>query len=74
MRMIPAVLAALTVVAITMSPQASYAQMARLGQIEQNPSAEILKLHASNQATMEQALTQPDLPPFVVFELAPKRG
>jgi hypothetical protein len=66
--MLPVVLAALTVVAITMSPQASYAQMVRFGQIERTPSAEVLKLHASNQATMDEALTHPDLPPFV-FEL-----
>ncbi len=71
--MLPVVLAAMTVAAIALSPQAAYAQMARFGQIDHTPSAEILKLHASNQATMDEALTRPDLPPFVTFELAPKR-
>ncbi len=69
--MLPVVMAALTVVAITMSPAASYAQMVRFGQIERTPSAEVLKLHASNQATMQDALDHPDLPPFV-FELPAK--
>lgn len=72
--MFPVVMAALTVAAIALSPQAAYAQMVRFGQIDHTPSAEILKLHASTQATMEEALTQPDLPPFVAFELAPKRS
>jgi hypothetical protein len=70
--MFPVVMAALTVAAITLSPAASYAQMVRFGQIEKTPSAEILKLHASNQATMEEALTHPDLPPFAVFEVSTK--
>ena len=64
--MLPVFMAALTVAAITMSPAAGYSQMVRFGQINHTPSAELLKLHASNQATMDQALTQPDLPPFVV--------
>lgn len=64
--MFPVVMAALTVAAITLSPQAGYSQMVRFGQINHTPSAELLKLHASNQATMEEALNQPDLPPFVV--------
>ena len=64
MRTFPVVMAALTVAAITLSPQAGYAQMVHFGQINHTPSAELLKLHASNQATIEQALTQPDLPPF----------
>ena len=64
MRMFPAVVAALTVAAIAMSPAAAYAQMVRFGHIDHTPSAELLKLHAGNQAVMQQALDQPDLPPF----------
>jgi len=71
MRIFPGVMAALVVTAIALSPQAGYAQMVRFGQIDQTPSAELLKLHASNQATMEQALDHPDLPPFT-FELPEK--
>jgi hypothetical protein len=64
MRTFPVVMAALTVAAISLSPAASYAQMVRFGHIDHTPSGEVLKLHASNHAVMEQALTQPDLPPF----------
>ena len=64
--MFPVVMAALVVAAITVSPQAGYAQMVRFGHIERTPSAELLKLHASNEATMQEALNQPDLPAFAV--------
>jgi hypothetical protein len=65
MRIMPVLAAAMTVAAITMSAGSSYAAMARHLQVQQNESAEVLRLHANAQATMEQALTQPELPPFV---------
>jgi hypothetical protein len=64
--MFPVVLAALTVVAITLSPHAAYSDAVRMGQIQRTPSAEILKLHAGNQMMMASSLDHPDFPAFVV--------
>jgi hypothetical protein len=65
MRIMPVLAAAMTVAAITMSSGASYAAMARHLQVQQNDSADVLRLHANAQVLMEQALTQPEFPPFV---------
>jgi hypothetical protein len=65
MRIMPALAAAMTVAAITMSAGASYAAEARHLQVQRTDSAEVLRLHANAQVMMEQALTQPDFPPFV---------
>ena len=48
-----------------MSAGASYASVAQHLQVQRTESAEVLRLHANAQATMEAALTQPELPPFV---------
>ena len=65
MRIMPALAAAMTVAAITMSAGASFAAAAQHLQVQRTDSAEVLRLHANAQVMMEQALTQPDLPPFV---------
>lgn len=65
MRIMPVLAAAMTVAAITMSAGASYAAVARDLQVQRTDSAEVLRLDAHAQIAMEQALTQPDLPPFV---------
>jgi len=57
-------LATMSVVAITMSAHAAYADVARQMQAQQAPSAEILKVHATVHATMEAALDQPTVPAF----------
>jgi hypothetical protein len=65
MRIMPVLAAAMTVAAITMSAGAPYAAVAQHLRVQRNDSVEVLRLHANAQVTMEQALTQPELPPFV---------
>ena len=59
-------LAAISLAAITMSSHAAYADIAHQMQVQRTPSAEILKVHATVHATMEAALDQPTVPPFIV--------
>jgi hypothetical protein len=65
MRIMPVLAAAMTVAAITMSAGASYAAAAQRLQVQRTDSAEVFRMHANAQLMMEQALTQPDFPPFV---------
>jgi hypothetical protein len=65
-KLVPVVLAAVSVTAIMMSSHAVYAGTAREMQARRASSAEILKVHASVHAMMEAALDQPDVPTFVV--------
>lgn len=54
----------MTVTAIILSSGAAYAQLAHQMRVQQNDSAEVLKLHANVQATMTASL-EPSVPPFV---------
>ena len=74
MRKLPVLVAALTVVAVTLSSGASYAAIAHQLQVQRTDSAEILKVHARTQATMDEALNQPDLPPFVASVTTSEAG
>ena len=56
---------AATVTAIILSSGAAYAQLAHQAQVQRNNSVEIFKIHASVNATMESAMHDPVVPPFV---------
>lgn len=71
-RIVLGLVAAMSVAAITMSSHAAYADIARGMQAQRAPSAEILKVHATVNATMEAALDQPAVPAFIVVP-APSR-
>jgi hypothetical protein len=62
MRKLPFVLAAATLMAVMASTQIGYAATARQWQVQRTPSAEILRVHASAQLSIQQALEQPTLP------------
>ena len=62
--MLPALAAAMTVTAIILSSGASYAQQAQAARALQNPSAELLKLHASTQVEMSAVTDAPSVPAF----------
>ena len=61
----PVLAATMTVTAIILSSGAAYAQLAHQMQVQRNQSVESLKVHATVHATMEAALDQPNVPPFV---------
>ncbi len=72
-KLMPVLFAAATVMAVISTAHAQYQVLARQGVVVRNPSAEILKVHASVQVEMRQALDEPTLPPlFMPF--APRRA
>jgi hypothetical protein len=63
-KLLPLIATTLTVTAIILSSGAAYAQLAHQMSVAHNDSAEVLKFHASVQASMT-ATDQPIVPPFV---------
>jgi len=63
-KVFPALAAAMTVTAIIMSSGAAYAQQAQAARALQNPSAEVLQLHASVQVEMSAVTNAPSVPAF----------
>jgi hypothetical protein len=64
-KLLPVLATTLTVTAIILSSGAAYAQLAHQMHVNRTDSAEILKVHATVQATMQIAMDQPSVPPFV---------
>lgn len=60
--------------AMVLSSGADYELAARQMQIHRTPSAEILKLHATQQAVLDHALERPTLPPGMVIVLPRDRA
>jgi hypothetical protein len=63
-KLLPALAAAMTVTAIILSSGAAYAQLAHQMRAQQNESAEVLKVHATTQISMQATLDQPSVPAF----------
>jgi len=62
--MLPSLAAAMTVTAIILSSGAGYAQQAQQARALQNPSAEVLQLHASTQVAMTAVTDAPSVPAY----------
>ena len=65
-KLLPVLATAMTVTAIILSSGAAYAQQAHELRVLQNPSAEILRFHASVQVEMRTVTDAPSVPPFYV--------
>ncbi len=63
-KLLPFLAASMTVTAIILSSGAAFAQQARELRVLQNPSAEILRVHASVQVEMQSVTDAPSVPPF----------
>lgn len=63
-KLLPVLATALTVTAIIVSSGAAYAQQAKELRVLQNPSAEILRFHASVQVEMQSVTGAPSVPSF----------
>lgn len=63
-KLLPGLAAAMTVTAIIMSSGAAYAQQAQQLRALQNPSAEVLRVHAAVQVEMSAVTDAPSVPAF----------
>lgn len=70
-KLLPALFAAATVMAVVSTAHAQYQVLARQALVVRNNSLEIFKVHASVNVEMRQALDEPTLPPVIVL---PRRG
>ncbi len=70
-KLVPVLFAAATVMAVVSTAHAQYQVLARQAIVVRNHSVELLKVHASVNVEMTQALEQPTLPPVVIL---PRRG
>jgi hypothetical protein len=73
-KLLPLLAATVTVTAIIMSSGAAYAQQAREMRVLHNPSAEILRIHATVQVEMQSVTDAPSVPPFFWAPSATKRA
>jgi hypothetical protein len=72
-KLLPLLAATVTVTAIIISSGAAYAQQARELRVLQNPSAELLKVHASVQVEMQSISDDAPTTPFYWAPSAAKR-
>ena len=70
-KLLPVLFAAATVMAVVSTAHAQYRVLAKQAVVLRNPSAEILKVHASMNVEITQALENPTLPPVIML---PRRG
>ncbi|MGE5186969.1 MAG: hypothetical protein ACM31C_33185 [Acidobacteriota bacterium] len=66
-KLLPALFAAATVMAVVSTAHAQYQVLARQALVLRNQSAEILRVHASVNVEMRQALDETTLPPVIVL-------
>lgn len=64
--MFGAAMTAMTVTAVIMSASVQYDLIGQEMRVNQNNSAQVLKVHANVHATMSVAMDQPTVPAFVV--------
>jgi hypothetical protein len=64
-KLLPLLATTLTVTAIILSSGAAYAQLAHQMSVARTDSAEVLKFHASVQASMHAVTDDPIVPPYV---------
>ena len=73
-KLLPYLAASMTVTAIIISSGAAYAQQARELRALQNPSAEVLRFHASMQVEMSAVTDAPSVPAFFLTPSLTKRA
>ncbi len=73
-KLLPYLAASMTVTAIIISSGAAYAQQARELRALQNPSAEVLRIHASVQVEMSAVTDAPSVPAFFLAPSITKRA